>query len=275
MNQSVEINVPEVDETVRSPTDALRFVTAMLVAIGTFIVVLIFPDVFGGLGLDLDEIFQNPSGAAVEIVGLALTALVLLIPVILVVTLLWRRAFRRLASVVLASVLGAFATWLVIRWLITILGNSFVPSTDDLVVVAETAYYPYVAAITAAISAAAPWLSRRWERVSWASLGVMVIIRLFLGSNLPAELVMALSLGAAAGAGILFVFGSPSRQPTGIQIVETLRRSGIEPARIDAASVDARGSTPYFVTTIDGDRIFVKTLSTDCLLYTSDAADDN
>jgi len=72
----------------------------------------------------------------------------------------------------------------------------------------------------------------------------MVIIRLVLGSNIPAELVLALSLGAAAGAGVLFAFESPSRHASGLQIVETLRRSGIEPVRIDAAIVDARGSTP-------------------------------
>lgn len=263
MNQPVEINVPEADETVRSPTDALRFGTAMLVAIGTFFVVIIFPDVFGGLGLDLDTIFDNTSDAGAEIAGLILTAVTLLVPVILIATFLWHREFRRLATVALAAVVGAFATWLVIQWLISILGDSFISSTDDLVVVAETAYYPYVGSITAAISAAAPWLTRRWERVSWASLGLMVIIRLVLGSNLPAELVLALSLGAATGAGILFAFGSPSRQPTGEQIVETLRRSGIAPEKISAADVDARGSTPYFVTTVNGDRIFVKTLSTD------------
>lgn len=263
MNQPVEINVPERDETVRSPTDALRFATAMLVAIGTFFVVIIFPDVFGGLGLDLDTIFDNTSDAGAEIAGLILTAVILLVPVILIATFLWHREFRRLATVALAAVIGALATWLVIQWLISILGDSFVSSTDDLVVVAETAYYPYVAAITAGISAAAPWMTRRWERVSWASLGLMVIIRLVLGSNLPAELVLALSLGVATGAGILFAFGSPSRQPTGEQIVETLRRSGIAPEKISAADVDARGSTPYFVTTVDGDRIFVKTLSTD------------
>ena len=263
MSQTVEINVPEVDETVRSPTDALRFATAMLVAIGTFFVVIIFPDVFGGLGLDLDQILDNTSDAEAEIAGLVLTAIALLVPVILIVTSAWRREFRRLATIALAAVVGAIATWLVIQWLIAILGDSFVASTDDLVVVAETAYYPYVAAITAAISAASPWMARKWERVAWASLGIMVIIRLLLGSNLPAELVLALSLGAATGAGILFAFGSPSRRATGLQIIQTLRRAGIAPARIDAANVDARGSTPYFVTTTSGDRIFVKTLSTD------------
>ena len=55
MTQAVEINVPEVNETVRSPTDALNFVTAMLVALGTTVVVIIFPDVFGGLGVDLND----------------------------------------------------------------------------------------------------------------------------------------------------------------------------------------------------------------------------
>ena len=55
MNEAVEINVPEVAETVRSPTDALGSLAAMLVALGTAVVVIIFPDVFGGLGVDLNE----------------------------------------------------------------------------------------------------------------------------------------------------------------------------------------------------------------------------
>ena len=91
MSQSVEIKVPEVDDTVRSPTDALRFVTAMLVATGTFFAVIVFPDIFGGLGLGLDTIFENPSGAGAEIAELVLTAIVLLLPAILVVTFVWRR----------------------------------------------------------------------------------------------------------------------------------------------------------------------------------------
>ena len=90
MSQTVEINVPEVDET--------------------------------------------------EIAGLVLTAVVLLVPVILVITFIWHREVRRLATVVLAAIVGAVATWLVIQWIIAILGDAFTPPTDDLVVVAETAY---------------------------------------------------------------------------------------------------------------------------------------
>jgi undecaprenyl-diphosphatase len=261
--QAVEINVPEVDETVRSPTDALDFVTAMLVALGTAVVVLIFPDVFGGLGADLTEIFEEGSDAAAEIAGLVLSAIALTVPLVLVVYFVWAREFRRLATVVLAVVAGAIATALAIELLSAILGDSIVTPERGAVVVAETAYYPYVAAITAAITAAAPWMPRLWRRVAWASLAVLVVVRLLLGSNLPAELVLALALGVAAGSGVLFLLGSPNRQPSGAEIVATLRRSGMEPARIDAANVDARGSTPYFVVTTNGDRLFVKTLSTD------------
>lgn len=261
--QAVEINVPEVDETVRSPTDALNFVTAMLVALGTAVVVFIFPDVFGGLGVDLNNIFEDASGAAAEIAGLVLTAIALTVPLVLVVYFVWAREFRRLATVVLAAVVGAIATALAIEPVSAILGNSIVTPERGTVVVAETAYYPYVAAITAAITAAAPWMPRFWRRVAWASLVILVVIRLLLGSNLPAELVLALALGAAAGSAVLFLLGSPNRQPSGPEIVTTLRRSGIEPARLEAANVDARGSTPYFVVTTNGDRLFVKTLSTD------------
>ena len=261
--QPVEINVPEVSETVRSPTDALDFVTAMLVALGTAVVVLIFPDVFGGLGVDLNEIIKEGSGAGAEIAGLVLTAIALTVPLVLVAYFVWAREFRRLVTVILAAATGAIATAFAIWILATILGDSIVKPDSGTVVVAETAYYPYVASITAAITAAAPWMPRLWRRVAWASLAVLVVVRLLLGSNLPAELVLALALGVAAGSGVLFLLGSPNRQPTGRQIVGTLRRSGINPARIDAANVDARGSTPYFVVTTNGDRLFVKTLSTD------------
>ena len=261
--QAVEINVPEVEETVRSPTDALNLVTALLVALGTSLIVIIFPDVFGGLAIDLNEIFEEGSNAAAEITGLVLTIIALTVPLVLVVYFVWVREFRRLATIVLAGVVGAIATALSIELLSMILGTSIVTPERGTVVVAETAYYPYVAAITGAITAAAPWMPRRWRRVAWTSLAVLVVVRLLLGSNLPAELELALALGAAAGSAVLFVLGSPNRQPTGRQIVDTLRRTGIEPARIDAANVDARGSTPYFVVTTSGDRLFVKTLSTD------------
>ncbi len=263
MTTSVQINVPDADLSVRSPTDALRLVTALIVGITTTLIVLIFPDVFGGLGQDLSEIFDDTAGAITEIVGLVITALVLAVPSIILVAFVRQRDFRRLIIVVVAALVAAVATWGTIAWISNLLADEAFTPERGTVVVAQTAYYPYVAALTAAITAATPWLSRRWQRVSWAALTFLIIVRLTLGSNLPAELVLALSIGVAVGSGILFVVGSPNRQPSGEEIVATLRRSGVDVARLDAAQVDARGSTPYFVETVDGSRVFVKTLSTD------------
>lgn len=263
MTSAVEINVPDADRTVRSPTDALRFVVAMLVASVTVIIVIAFPDTFGGLGRDLSLVFEDASEAAAEIAGLGLTAIVLAIPLVLVVFFIRRRDLHRLAIVALAAAIGAIATSLGIAWLTVILRDTIVTPEYGSIVVAQTAYYPYVAALSAAITAASPWMPRRWERIAWGALTVLVILRLVFSSTLPAELVLALALGVASGSALLFALGSPNRQPTGPEIVATLRRAGIDPIRLDVATVDARGSTPYFLRTGDGDRLFVKTLSTD------------
>jgi len=263
MTTPVQINVPDADRTVRSPTDALRFVTASIVGVLTILIVLIFPDVFGGLGQDLSEIFDDAAGAITEIAGLVVTALVLAVPSIILLFFIRERDFRRLVIVVLAALVAAVATGATISWIADLLADEAFAPEHGTVIVAETAYYPYIAALTAAITAATPWLRRRWQRASWIALALLIIVRLTLGSNLPAELVLAMSIGVAVGSGILFIVGSPNRHPSGEDIVATLKRSGIEVIRLDAAQVDARGSTPYFVETADGGRVFVKTLSTD------------
>lgn len=263
MPNPVQINVPDADRTVRSPTDALRFVTASIVGVLTILIVLIFPDVFGGLARDLSEIFDDASGAISEIAGLIVTALVLAVPLIILVFFIRERDFRRLVIVVLAALTAAVATWGTIAWIANLLADEAFTPRYGTVVVAQTAYYPYVAALTAAITAATPWLRLRWQRASWIAFALMIIVRLTLGSNLPAELVLAMSIGVAVGSGLLFIVGSPNRHPSGEEIVATLKRSGVDVTRLDAAQVDARGSTPYFAETVDGSRVFVKTLSTD------------
>ena len=123
MATPVQINVPDADRTVRSPTDALRFVTASIVGVLTILVVLIFPDVFGGLGQDLSEIFDDASGAIPEIAGLVVTALVLAVPSIILLFFIRERDLRRLVVVVPAALIAAVATGATISWIADLLAE--------------------------------------------------------------------------------------------------------------------------------------------------------
>jgi glycosyltransferase 2 family protein len=58
-------------------------------------------------------------------------------------------------------------------------------------------------------------------------------------------------------------FGGPVRRPRGAAVAAGLAGVGVPLARLEQASVDARGSTPYFGETADGARLFVKTLGED------------
>ena len=69
--------------------------------------------------------------------------------------------------------------------------------------------------------------------------------------------------GWVAGAAVLVVLGAPSRRPTQEAIAAGLTISGLPLAELAPASVDARGSTPYFGSTADGTKYFVKALGSD------------
>jgi undecaprenyl-diphosphatase len=254
---AVEINVPDQAVTVRSPTDALRLLVALAVAVVTTIIALLFPDLLGDLADDLDMLLEGSGEATAQFVALIASAAVLAAPLVLLAYFLGRREYKRTGILILAAFVAAVATVAVGRLL---LGAA---RTDGAAAGTVAAYYPYVAAMTAAITAAAPWMPRRWQRVAWSALVALVVVRLVVGTGFPAELTLAMSIGVAAGAGSLFALGSPNRRPTGPQIVATLQRSGIPVARLDAADVDARGSTPFLAEAADGTHLFVKVLSTD------------
>jgi undecaprenyl-diphosphatase len=61
----------------------------------------------------------------------------------------------------------------------------------------------------------------------------------------------------------VFVLGAPSRRPGGAAIARGLAAVDLPVARLEQASLDARGSTPYFGTATDGRRLFVKALGQD------------
>jgi len=96
----------------------------------------------------------------------------------------------------------------------------------------------------------------------WLLAAVMGLVH-FLGSPVSFDTVFALLAGWFSGAAVVVVLGAPSRRPTKAAVAEGLARVGVALAELDAADVDARGSTPYFGADTDGTRLFVKVLGAD------------
>ena len=85
----------------------------------------------------------------------------------------------------------------------------------------------------------------------------------FLTSPVSVDSLKAALVGWVAGAAVLVVLGAPTRRPTAESIGDGLARSGLPLVSLEPASVDARGSTPYFGVGTDGTRYFVKALGDD------------
>jgi undecaprenyl-diphosphatase len=119
-----------------------------------------------------------------------------------------------------------------------------------------------LAMLAAVVTAAAPWVARRWRRAGWAVVVIATLTRL-LGAPIELDTLVAVLAGWTAGAAAVVALGAPSRRPSGQSIADGLGAVGVPLTRLEQASLDARGSTPYFATRADGSSLFVKALGED------------
>ncbi len=249
--------------TERSPADVLRLVVATV----ALLVEIIVQWLFGGtLVAFMSELLSGLEALpewieSVVVVGTRLLAVVFLGGG-LVVTVL-RGRWRLLVTVLLAVVLAvALASIL----------DGVDPGPGETVVEVQDVAGPLtdpgfpsvvgVAVVSAVLTAAAPWLERRWRRLGWLLL-VGVSVTRFLASPVSFESLHNLLVGWFSGAAVLVALGGPVRRPTGASIAGGLAAVGLPLARLEQASVDARGSSPYFGTAPDGQHLFVKALGED------------
>jgi undecaprenyl-diphosphatase len=85
----------------------------------------------------------------------------------------------------------------------------------------------------------------------------------FLMSPISFSSPVAFLVGWVAGAAVLVLLGGPTRRAAAAAVTAGLAAVGVPLRELTAASVDARGSTPYFGVTADGANVFVKALSDD------------
>jgi glycosyltransferase 2 family protein len=115
----------------------------------------------------------------------------------------------------------------------------------------------YVAQAVAVVTAAAPWMTRRWRRAAWLAVSVVVVLRLAVGSAPTLDVVLAIGVGTVVGSLALLLFGSPNPEPQPDELAEALHRTGHDPALV-VRTHDRTASPTYHVTDGDGRRLFVK-----------------
>ncbi len=135
-------------------------------------------------------------------------------------------------------------------------------SALDWFVEHPTATELMVAVLAGVVTATAPWVGRTWRRGAWAVVIGVMLARALAGPN-GFSSIRALAVGWLAGAVVVVVFGAPPRRAGGVAIARGLAEVGVPVRRIEQASLDARGSTPYFANAVDGRRLFVKALGRD------------
>ena len=246
----------------RSPADILRVVVAAVIVVVVVTIEWVFGDTLVGFASGLLRGFDAVPEWIVRVIVFATRALAV---IVLGGGLVWavvHRRWRMLVTVVVAGVVAALLATLIDNVIDTETGRTVVDVNVGLLGRDAVATTQGIAVVAAALTAAAPWLSRRWRRAGWALIILLVVVGL-IDSPVSFAPIEAAFVGWVAGAAVLVALGAPSRRPTPGAVAAGLAGVGVPVRALEQAGVDARGSTPYFGEGDDGGRLFVKALGTD------------
>jgi glycosyltransferase 2 family protein len=246
----------------RHPVDVARLVLRLSLLGLILLLTAVLPSALTNISADLVQLFARmPEPVRYSLVGVAQLA-ILVIPLVIVVWVLRRRAHHVTALVIGAAVTSGVVMVLLTDWLnraappteITDLPSSSFLRTDF----PSTAY---LAALVAGAAAASPMMTAYWRRVAWISVGVTAVVRMLTATQAPVSIAVTLTLGSAIGSAVLVMFGSPQRRPGSATLRAGLAAAGFDVDElVDEATV--RGLRTYRGTA-DGQPIEVLYLDQD------------
>jgi glycosyltransferase 2 family protein len=263
MSETTEIIASEPARTAKAPTDVLRLAVAVAALLIVVVIGVFFDDAIVGFVSDLVRGFEAlPTWLVTGMVVLGQILGVVIIIGGAAAAIVRRRWF--LLAVTTAAAAAAVAMTLLITPIVDHVAPQATEVDESYTLVATDGTLSTVglAMVAAMVTAAAPWVSRRWRRLGWTLVIIMALTRL-LGGPIEFDTLVAVLAGWIAGAAVIVLLGAPSRRPTGASIADGLGSVGVPLARLEQASLDARGSTPYFATGRDGAALFVKALGED------------
>lgn len=248
----------------RSPADVVRLVTATAALLALLVVEWLFGDTLVAFATDL---LRGLDALPQWIVDVVVIGTRVLVAVVFGGGLVWsvaQQRWRMLGTVILAAAIAAAGFLLLDALFDTNTGEAAVEIGTDVYAFGRDSF-PTAAGVAGAVAlltAAAPWLSRRWRRVGSALL-VGLALTHFIANPASFETGRAVLDGWLVGAAVLVALGAPSRRPTRDAVSDALGAVGLPLESLEPAGVDARGSTPYFGVEVGGGKVFVKALGDD------------
>ena len=182
------------------------------------------------------------------------------VPLTGLVVVLWKRQWRLLLMLWLASTAGGIA----VLALTAELGDRNVVATiaersssGATLVASAFPTTEFLASAVAVVIVGAAHVPRRWRRAMWSWIVLLTVLRLLGPGQPPLDLWLAVSLGVVVGSVILLLFGSPNLEPSPHQVLVAFRQFGLDPVRIDRLD-DVSNGAVYETVERDGSGRFVK-----------------
>ena len=247
----------------RSPADVLRLAVFAVVTVVVLALVLWAEDTLTGVEAAVVERLGFLTPSAERLLNSATLVIVALAGATTVATLIWTRRVRVLGYLASAVVGAGGAMTAVHRWLDGRSTAAIVNSTARRAALGTVPDVASLAALVAALVVLGPFVTRRWRRAGAITLAIAVLAHIVLSANVSGQVFLALALGATIGCGVLLAFGRPNTHPSLTAVADAMRRVGLPLSSLRPASVDARGSTPYFATLAEGGEVFAKVLGAD------------
>jgi glycosyltransferase 2 family protein len=249
-------------QMVRSPTSLLRLVVGAVVLAAGIMIAWKFANTAAALNVDW-EALVDPLPEWVQALPTIVVVLALLVtPVAVNIVLVVQRRFRLMLVINVAAV-AAFALSEVLVKVLTRTPPSQFPDAYIVNGNATSPNDPLLAAFIAALVVGLPVLSPSLRRLAYWVVALDLFVTLGFSEVPAVAFVLDVGVGITCGAAVALAFGTPDSRPSPAQIAGALQRSGVDVVAVEPAAVDARGSTPWFGTTGDGSRLFIKVLNQD------------
>ena len=246
----------------RSPRDVFRLVVFGVLALGLTLITRYARNSISGFERDIIALLDFLPATIQRILSGAMQVVVVFIALALLAIPLRRRNWRLLGYLVLSN-LVSFGVMSLIEGFVDRAETGSLGRIIDQRGGVSSEVFPSavtIAQLAASFVILGVFVPNRWRRAGSVLLTALVLVRLLISAVFPINVFIALPVGAALGAGLLFALGRPDRRPTPDGVRAALMDSGLPIASVRRAKVDARGSTPYFATLEDGQGVFVKVL---------------